>query len=60
VTSLDSSDYDAIRDAELLDAVFMETLRFYLTGTIERKCVKDYKLPGSDFVVPKDMNVQVN
>ncbi len=42
-----------------LEMVFMETLRFYFTGTIERVCTKDYKLPGTDFVVPEGMLIQV-
>ena len=42
-----------------LEMVFMETLRFYFTGTTERECTKDYKLPETDFVVPKGMLVQI-
>ncbi len=39
-------DYYVIQGLPYLDAVFMETLRFYFSGTVERVCSKDYKLPG--------------
>jgi len=59
VKDLDATDYDATRDSPLLDAAIMETIRFYFVTPNERECVKDYKLPGTDFVVPKGMVVQV-
>jgi len=31
----------------------------YPLALIERLCVKDYKIPGIDFVVPKGMMVQI-
>ncbi len=42
-----------------LESVFLETLRFYFTGNTSRVCTRDYTLPGTDFVVPKGMLVQV-
>ncbi len=42
-----------------LESVFLETLRFYFTGNTSRVCTRDYKLPGTRFVVPKGMLVQV-
>jgi cytochrome P450 len=39
--------------------VVNESLRVYPVTFIERVCVKDYKVPDSDFVVPKGMIVQI-
>jgi cytochrome P450 len=39
--------------------VVNETLRFYPLVFIERKCSKPYKIPGSNFVVPKGMLIQI-
>jgi hypothetical protein len=39
--------------------VVMEALRLYPLAVIERLCVKDYKIPGVDFVIPKGMLVQI-
>ncbi len=55
----DKLDYYVVQDLPYLDAVLMETLHYYFSGTIERVCSKDYKLPGTDFVVPKGMLVQI-
>ncbi len=52
-------DYGQIQGLPYLDMVIHETLRLYFSGFLERECVKDYKLPNSDFVVPKGMLVQV-
>ncbi len=52
-------DYQTVQTLPYLDQVFNETLRFYFTSVLERQCCKDYKLPGSDFVVPKGMLVQI-
>ncbi len=52
-------DYYQILELPYLDMVILETLRFYFTGALERECVKDYKLPGCNFVVPKGMLVQI-
>jgi hypothetical protein len=39
--------------------VVSEALRLYPLTILERLCVKDYKIPGVDFVVPKGMLVQI-
>ena len=52
-------DYNQVLELPYLDMVILETLRFYFTNVLERECVKCYKLPESDFVVPKGMLVQI-
>jgi hypothetical protein len=39
--------------------VVSEALRLYPLTILERLCVKDYKIPGVNFVVPKGMLVQI-
>lgn len=46
-------DYSQVQEMKYLDQVVHETLRLYPLTVIERKCSKDYKLPGYDFIVPK-------
>ncbi len=53
-------DYQDVKDLKYLEQVLNETLRFYFSSTTERLCTKEYKLPGTDFVVPKDMIVQIS
>ena len=50
-------DYNTIQTLPYLDMVVNEALRFYPLGDHERKCVKDYTLPGSSFTIPKGMMV---
>ena len=52
-------DYHTIQSLPYLDMVVHETLRFFPLGDIERKCVKEYKVPGTNFVIPKGMIVQL-
>jgi cytochrome P450 family 6 len=52
---VDELDYETIQTLPYLDKVIMETLRIYFSNNIERECTKDYKLPGSSFVIPKGM-----
>jgi cytochrome P450 len=40
--------------------VIHESLRIYPLSIIERRCVKDYKVPGVDFVIPEGMLVQIS
>ena len=45
--------YDAVMDMPYLDRVMSETLRLYSPATrMERKCTKDYTIPGTDIVIP--------
>nr|AIL94164.1 cytochrome P450 CYP3025A3 [Tigriopus japonicus] len=55
----ESLDYNTIQSLPYLDKVVHETLRLYPITIIERLCVKDYLIPGTNFVVPKDMLVQI-
>ncbi len=55
----DDLDYYEILQLPYLDIVLTETLRFYFTGTLERECMRDYRLPDSSFVVPSGMLVQI-
>merc|ERR1712227_797026 len=46
--------YDMIESLKYLDMVFKESLRYKsLFVSHERVCTKDYKLPGTDIVIPK-------
>ena len=42
-----------------MDMVICETLRFYPLGDLERMCVKEYRIPGTDVVIPEGMVVQL-
>ena len=42
-----------------LGQVVNESLRVYPLTFVERRCVKDYKVPGMDFVIPAGMIVQI-
>ncbi len=46
-------------NSDYISQVVHEALRMYPLAIIERLCVKDYKIPGINFVVPKGMMVQV-
>ena len=57
--SFSNLDYNDVMEMSYLDKFLTETTRLYGLSLLERKCVKDYRIPGSDFVVPKGMLVQV-
>ncbi|CAG7694742.1 unnamed protein product, partial [Allacma fusca] len=47
--------YEIINNLEYLDRVVQETLRKYPPATrVDRKCTRPFKLPNTDFVLPKD------
>ncbi|XP_037094375.1 cytochrome P450 3A31-like [Pollicipes pollicipes] len=50
--------YDAVSEMTYLDRVLAETLRLYPTASrLERRCSKDYILPGTDVLVKRGMIV---
>ncbi|GJQ64941.1 hypothetical protein Trydic_g7108 [Trypoxylus dichotomus] len=53
--------YEAIMSMKYLDMVINETLRKYAPlSFLNRKCVNDYKLPGSDIVIEKGTNILIS
>ncbi|KAI1308001.1 Cytochrome P450 3A11 [Halotydeus destructor] len=53
-------DYDKVMTLPYLDAVVHETLRLFPPGVIiDRIASQDYKLPGSDVILPKGTDVQM-
>nr|AIL94161.1 cytochrome P450 CYP3025A2 [Tigriopus japonicus] len=55
----DYLDYNHFQGMSYLDKVVHEVLRLYPLTLIERLCVKDYKVPDTNFVIPKGMLVQI-
>ena len=52
--------FERIQELKYLDKVVSESLRLNkMVSVIERKCTKDYKVPGTDFVIPKDRYVKI-
>lgn len=52
--------YQAIVEAKFLDACMHETLRLYPPApALERKCTKDYTLPGTDITLKEKMLVGI-
>jgi cytochrome P450 len=50
--------YDTINTLEYMDKFIMETLRMYPPlMRFDRECTKDYKIPGTDLVIPTGMGV---
>ena len=53
--------YDDIQSMTYLDQVICETLRFHNPISIlQRATSKDYTIPGTDLIVPKDNSVWIN
>ena len=52
-------DYNTVQTLPYMDMVVNEALRFFSLGDHERRCVKEYTVPGTTFTVPKGMMVQV-
>ena len=59
IGGIQNLDYTSIRSLKFLDQVIQETLRLHPLFIVERTCVKEYKVPGTDFVIPKGMLVQI-
>lgn len=52
-------DYNTIQDMPYLDMFIYESLRTYPIALIERLCIKDYKVPGTNGIIPKGTIVQI-
>ena len=52
-------DYNTIQTLPYMDMVINEALRFYPIADIERKCVKEYTVPGTSFTIPTGMMVSL-
>ena len=52
--------YDLLSQMKYLDMVFNEGLRKYPPiNVVTRKCTKEYKIPNSNLVIPKDTQVTI-
>ena len=52
--------YNTIQSLPYLEMVVLESLRSYSPITpLERNCTKDYRIPGTDYVIEKDVVVQL-
>ena len=65
INVLDDNDkelgYEDIKKMTYMDQVLAETLRFHTPlGILNRTAGRDYKIPGSEVIVEKDMEVWVN
>jgi len=53
-------EYDAIQKLPYLDKVFFESIRAYRNlEAVERSCGKDYKIPGTDVIIPKGTHINI-
>ncbi|XP_014207932.1 cytochrome P450 6A1-like [Copidosoma floridanum] len=53
--------YDCISEMQYLDMVFNETLRKHPPGAfLNRICLEDFQIPGSDFTIPKGMRLLIS
>ena len=53
--------YDNLQSMTYLDQVICETLRFHNpVAILQRATSKDYTIPGTDLIIPKDGSVWIN
>jgi len=52
-------DYTSIMGMEYMEMFFQESLRSYPFGHLERASKNDYKIPGTDVVIPKGIFVRI-
>jgi len=49
-----------LKDLKYMENVINEALRFYgIVNNLQRKCTKEYRIPGTDFTISKDMIINV-
>ena len=56
----DNLDYNTIMNLTYLDMVVQESLRMSAIGDGNWKCAKDYKVPGTNTVIPKGMHITIS
>lgn len=57
-TGLQSLTYDTLNDMKYLECCIDETLRKYpIAPVLFRECTKDYKVRGSDLIIPKGTSI---
>jgi len=56
----DNLDYNTIMNLSYLDMVVQESLRMSAFADGNWKCAKDYKVPGTNMIIPKGMHVTLS
>lgn len=60
ISNYDDLNYDSIAEMSYLHKVLFETIRMYPpVPLLSRVCLKDYKIPNSDFVIPEGTRVTI-
>ena len=52
-------DYNALHGLKYMEKVVKESFRCWGANFIERSCTKDYQVPGTHIIIPKDAMVQL-
>ena len=56
----DTLDYNTVMNLSYLDMVVQESLRMSAIGDGNWKCAKDYKVPGTNIIIPKGMHITIS
>jgi len=46
-----------LKDIKVLESIIHESMRKYMPMAIQRVCTKDYKIPDTNFIIPKGLNL---